>query len=543
MENYLRDLEKGIVFPDTIASDLVDRVSDRIGYLIHNLSCVLAVVMSFLLGFEYDKVWNKVKLKIDDKGILRISVLVVLFFLLPALLIFILLSLIYKNICSVIIKGKDEHFVSFLESFDVFWSLDDANKNVIEVLGFIEADSPDALILNIRERLNHLVGNAAVEKIFYRRLEQFGLYYWHRPDTVDVSQYVKILKISNTSGLSKRDLETIMTQLSEDALPYDGEGLFEILVADIQITEEAFLNNYAIMFRIHHSVGDGIALIEFLCKILADESDINLFKPPEVCNLIEENLAKDLVDLLSKLKEIIMCTVDGVIRKPDLNSLHGPKLEGKKHFKWIDTNYNLLDMIKEIKESQSGLNFTDILATALSSGLRDYFSQTMLYVPDDVAVIIPIRLSESDRILKNNFTVTILPLPLTGDLKIINQSCNTLRKSLDPLTNHYLLKLCNICPKCILEPVFNSNQATMVFSNIPGPKSLSICGCAMQSMVFFVPNKGSTGVGVTALCYGGVLRFAIMADSALLSNPEDLSIIINGMVQKIGSLHKDYVTT
>ncbi|CAH3916723.1 unnamed protein product [Pieris brassicae] len=492
MENYLSDLEKGVAFPDNIASDLVDRVSDRIGYIVHNISCVLAVVMSLLLGFEV---------------------------------------------------RRDEHFVSFLESFDVFWTLDDSNKNIIEVLGFIEADSPEALILNIRERLNNLVGNAAVEKIFFRRLEQFGFYYWHRPDTVDVSQYVKILKISNTNGLSKSELETIMSQLSEDALPYDGEGLFKILITDIPITEEAFLNNYAIMFRIHHSVGDGIALIDFLCKILADESDINVFKPPEVCNLIEENLAKDFVDLLSKLKEIIMCIVHGIIRKPDLNSLHGPKLEGKKHFKWIDTNYKLLEMIKEIKEAQRGLNFTDILATALSSGLRDYFTQTMLYLPDDVAVIIPIRLSKSDTILENNFTVSILPLPLTGDLNTIYQSCNTLRKSLDPLTNHYLLKLCNIFPKCILEPVFNSNQATMVFSNIPGPKSLSICGCAIQSMVFFVPNKGTTGVGVTALCYGGVLRLAIMADSALLSNPKDLSIITNGMVQKIEALHKDYVTT
>ncbi|XP_038223546.1 uncharacterized protein LOC119840845 [Zerene cesonia] len=541
-------LDKELIdFSVSPASDLLEYASSKVTKLLSNICCLLAVIISFIMGFEYDKIYKKAKIKVSEKEILRIIVVVVLFMLLPIVLVCIVLSLVYKSLCAVIIKSRDKNFVKFLDSFDVFWCLEDnANSNIIEVLGIIQADCPYALVDKIREKLEDVISNKSVEKIFYRRQEQFGFYYWRKNDDVNINQYVKLLNVTNKNSLNPDDLESLMSELTKKSLPYNGEGLFEILITDIELNDEGdLLDSYAIIFRIHHSVGDGIALIEFLCEILADDTSqtVQLFKAPEVCNLFDQNMVKDIAELTKTISEMILCAVEGVIRKPDINSLHGPTLEGKKIFKWIDSNDNLLQMIKHIKEKQDDLNFSDILATALSNGLRKYFSQTMLYIPEHVAVIIPIRLStnEDTLILENNFTVSILDLPLNNDLRSISTCCNRLRRSLDPMTNHYLLKLCNVFPNYILEQVFNSDQATMVFSNIPGPKRLSICGCVVKSLVFFVPNKGTTGVGVTALCYGGVLRFAVMADSALLSRPEDLSNILDGMVEEIKRLYAENV--
>lgn len=49
------------------------------------------------------------------------------------------------------------------------------------------------------------------------------------------------------------------------------------------------------------------------------------------------------------------------------------------------------------------------------------------------------------------------------------------------------------------------------------------------------------GLGITALCYDGALKFGAMADSAIISNSSELAIILDGMVDEIKRLHKVYV--
>lgn len=48
------------------------------------------------------------------------------------------------------------------------------------------------------------------------------------------------------------------------------------------------------------------------------------------------------------------------------------------------------------------------------------------------------------------------------------------------------------------------------------------------------------GLAVTALCYGGVLQFAAMADAALVSSAQDLGLILDSMIDEIHLLHHLY---
>lgn len=61
----------------------------------------------------------------------------------------------------------------------------------------------------------------------------------------------------------------------------------------------------------------------------------------------------------------------------------------------------------------------------------------MDHIPEDVAVILPIRLPKLDNEFKleNNFTVTILDLPTREKrpIKEIRKRCKLLRKSADPM--------------------------------------------------------------------------------------------------------------
>ncbi|XP_063382347.1 uncharacterized protein LOC134668820 [Cydia fagiglandana] len=489
---------------------------------------------------------------LNAKALPRAITLFILALMLPLIIAFLLLALVYKLACAVIIKNKDKYFVGFLDSFDVFWSLeDDTTKSVITVLGVIQSDSPTALVLNIKHKLLNIFPNQTTDKLFFRRSEGYGFYYWRRYSSIDINQYVEMVDFpKNSDTLNTDDLEILMTKISNQSLPYNDEALFKILVTKQRVSNYGQeRGEYGIVFRIHHSVGDGVALIEFLCKTLADDKNdcaVNMFSNSEKYNTRIQETPKNLIDMMEKLLEMPICFVDGIIRKPDDNSLHGPVLFGEKIFKWTESDENLLTMVKEIKDSVDNMKFTDVLASALSSGLHKYFSKTMTHIPKDVAVVLPVRfppatIVDNGLVLENDFSVTILDLPVkTCKREEVQERCDELRRSADPLTNYYLLKIFNsVLPKQVLLPVFNSSQATMVFSNLPGPQRLNICGGnTLKTLVFFVPLKGNTGLGVTALCYDGVLRFGAVADRALVSSPAQLAIILDGMVEEIQSMHQ-----
>ncbi|XP_014368908.2 uncharacterized protein LOC106719155 [Papilio machaon] len=526
-------------------SRIVDNTSD-LATVVGVLIAVLVYIAINVEELRIETLQKFTKHKITQRAL----VLALLILTSPIIFSFTLISLFYKVTCYYIIKANDVNFASFLDGFDVFWSLeDDDSRCVINVLGIVETNTSDSLVSRIKQKLRIVITNKSCNKLFYRRNEKYGWYYWRNYSEIDLNDYVKVLNIGNKKGsISKEDIEGAMTEVSYLPLPFNDTGLFQIFVTEQRIENcEGERSNYGIIFRIHHAVGDGVALIEFLCKTLADDvKNDQKFSMPS--NYIPIDTSTTLLDKVKQLCSMPICFVDGILRKPDQHSLHGPSLIGKKIFKWTDPDVDLYQMIKDIKQCKKNLNFSDILATSLSSGLRNFFSKTMDHIPEDVAVILPIRLPEhltrNENIFKNNFTVTILDLPTKEkrQIKEIRRRCNIVRKSVDPTVNHYFLKVCYLLPKQILRPIFKSSQATLVFSNMPGPDSISICGGnSLKSLIFFIPNKGSTGLGISALCYGGVLRFSAMADASIVRTSDQLSLILDGMVDEIKQMHELYV--
>lgn len=255
---------------------------------------------------------------------------------------------------------------------------EDLAKSIINVVGVIEASCSDKLVNDIKEKLRNVISSHTgddVEKLFYKRSEMFGFHYWRRQVYVDLNEYVQIVEYDSENGiLNKDDFETIVTNTSHKPLPYDNKGLFQILITKNPIVKSNVKDDYGIIFRIHHSVGDGVALIEFLCDTLADDVQA---KPACLVSNTKPKEHSDNVNFVTNLRkicEIPMSFVNLIIKDHDVNSLHGPELECDTIFKWTDTDENLLLMIKDIKE-RVGARFSDILAMALSRGLNYYFSK------------------------------------------------------------------------------------------------------------------------------------------------------------------------
>jgi hypothetical protein len=65
-----------------------------------------------------------------------------------------------------------------------------------------------------------------------------------------------------------------------------------------------------------------------------------------------------------------------------------------------------------------------------------------------------------------------------------------------------------------------SEKASMVLTNVPGPSEpLYLAGGKIRDMMFWVPQSGKLGVGVSILSYNRQVFFGLIVDRRLVPEP------------------------
>jgi len=68
-----------------------------------------------------------------------------------------------------------------------------------------------------------------------------------------------------------------------------------------------------------------------------------------------------------------------------------------------------------------------------------------------------------------------------------------------------------------------SRKATTVATNVPGPQMpLFLAGCTVKEMMFWVPQTGSIGLGISILSYMGKVHFGLISDAKLVPDPDEI---------------------
>jgi hypothetical protein len=62
---------------------------------------------------------------------------------------------------------------------------------------------------------------------------------------------------------------------------------------------------------------------------------------------------------------------------------------------------------------------------------------------------------------------------------------------------------------------------------------LRFAGVPAAQAMFWVPQAGSIGVGVSMLTYNGEVQFGVMSDRALISEPRDVAERMRAEVQNL----------
>jgi len=147
----------------------------------------------------------------------------------------------------------------------------------------------------------------------------------------------------------------------------------------------------------------------------------------------------------------------------------------------------------------------------------------------DIRATVPVNLRplEHAQDLGNHFGLVFLSLPLSIDnplerLYAVNDRMNELKSSKQAAVTLGFLAALGLGPSAVQKPVLDilSQKATAVLTNVPGPQQpLYLAGAELKELMFWVPQNGSVGLGISILSYNGRVFFGLISDRRLLAEP------------------------
>jgi WS/DGAT/MGAT family acyltransferase len=348
----------------------------------------------------------------------------------------------------------------------------------------------------------------------------------------------------------KRALERFVSQLASSPLDKH-RPLWQFHLV------ERYQGGSALVARLHHSYADGIALVQVLLSLTDTEPDAGKGK-----DLSRAWLKRDGADVARRVGaverytrlggkvlgkgmemvqdpglaavlareggEIARELVQALALPDDPPSLLRGRLGTSKRVAWalpLD-----LEEVKAVGRA-CGCTVNDVLMATASGALRDY----MIERGDDVdgltlraTVPVNLRPLEHARKLGNHFGLVFLDLPVgegnpVRRLERVAECMNGLKNSRQAIVAYGLLAALGMAPQAMQELALElfSRKATTVATNVPGPQQpLYLAGCRLREMMFWVPQTGSIGVGISIMSYDGRVHFGLIADARLIPDPD-----------------------
>ena len=338
--------------------------------------------------------------------------------------------------------------------------------------------------------------------------------------------------------------------------PADREAMQELvselmsvpLDADKPLWQLHFVEQYrggcALVARIHHSIGDGIALIRLLLTL--DDTPGNesatatWWERSHRRRQEEANGRRGWGRALTPLRKLgagiraaglVTASVGHLVLMPfdRRSALQGP-LVVRKSAAWSEPFP--LEEVRRIGRAASA-TVHDVLAACAAGAIREYLLARG-QDPDDrrirAAVPVSLRAAADPEPLGNQFGLVFLPLPIQyadplDRLRAVQASMTRAKGSAEPLVVFGLLTVFGqaLRPGLPLMLSFLGRKASLVMTNVPGPRDpVTFLGSRLTELMAWVPQAGRLGVGVTLLSYAGKLQVGVAADTNIVPDPEEI---------------------
>jgi WS/DGAT/MGAT family acyltransferase len=173
----------------------------------------------------------------------------------------------------------------------------------------------------------------------------------------------------------------------------------------------------------------------------------------------------------------------------------------------------------------------DVLVATATGALRRYLEQRgepTTGVAIRASVPVNLRPLDDQYRLGNAFGLVFLTLPVgiadpVRRLRAIKKEMDELKRSPDALVAYGVLHVLGFAPVGVerLGLRFFGSKATAVLTNVPGPREpLYLAGRKVQNVMFWVPQSGHLGLGISILSYAGGVMLGVATDEGLVPDPE-----------------------
>lgn len=178
-----------------------------------------------------------------------------------------------------------------------------------------------------------------------------------------------------------------------------------------------------------------------------------------------------------------------------------------------------------------GCSVNDILLSSAAGALRSYLGRHgQVAANTEIRALVPVNLrppGEPEH-LGNRFGLVALLHPIgienpLARLHTTRQRMQALKGSCQAALTFSILGLVGMAPKFVQQKILDllANKATAVMTNVPGPQHARyLAGSRIAQQMFWVPQSGDVGMGVSILTYDGQVQFGLITDQGMVPDPE-----------------------
>ena len=340
---------------------------------------------------------------------------------------------------------------------------------------------------------------------------------------------------------------------------YDGDGV----------------SGHALILRIHHCIADGIALIGVMYSLFDETHDApEEGQEPEGLKRVREKreakrAARAELDFMEQLFAPVSDTagralaVGGDVASRYMDMMSNPekfagyakiaaavtaeiaqlatmpndsvtRFKGKpsavKHVAW-SAPLPLADIKAVCKVL--GVSVNDILLASVAGVMRSYLAHKGDATEGvEVRGFVPVNLRPrgAEHKLGNHFGLVALVLP--AGIEDPSVRLAEVKRRMDELKNSYqaalsmgILSTVGFLPRAIQKQVLDMflSKGSAVMTNVPGPlQALHMAGARLAQQMFWVPQSGDIGVGVSILSYNGQMQFGLVTDRKFVDDPQEI---------------------
>lgn len=275
----------------------------------------------------------------------------------------------------------------------------------------------------------------------------------------------------------------------------------------------------ALLFRVHHALADGFALLERLLALCDEGPRPQAPRTRGARHTGPFRRAGALARMVT------------LPRDPRTILKHA--LGERKNVAW--SRSIPLDDVKRIAHAASA-TVNDVLVSVVTGALGHELRAAGEPV-GNVRAMVPVNLrrtAASDR-LGNRFGLVILALPVgihDAALRLheVKRRMDELKSTPEAFVGMDLLRLLGRLPIDLedLGAAFFAKKSSLVLTNVPGPReALHLGGVKIARVMFWVPQAARLGLGVSIFSYAGQVTIGIIADAHVLPHPETMVTAID----------------